>query len=53
MKKFKFLLLLAVAILATACPPVVVPPTINPGDNTEKGDGTLEKPYSVEEASKT
>ena len=53
MKKFKFLLLLAVAILATACPPVEVPPTIIPDENTEKGDGTLEKPYSVEEASKT
>lgn len=53
MKQIKFLLLAAVTILATACPVVpVIPPEVKPGEETNKGNGTLEKPYSVEEASK-
>ncbi|MGM9795135.1 MAG: DUF6359 domain-containing protein [Candidatus Aphodosoma sp.] len=51
MKQIKFLLLVAVALIATACPPVPINPP-NPGgeEQTEKGEGTFEKPYSVEEA---
>ena len=52
MKQIKFLLLALVVIMATACPPIEIPPTPGTGGETEKGDGTFEKPYSVEEASK-
>ena len=47
MKQIKFLLLALVVIMATACPPIEVPPTTEPGDETEKGDGTFEKPNLV------